>query len=611
MKEIRPEGWLRQQLQIQAAGLTGNLDKFWPDIKDSKWIGGTTDSWERMPYWLDGFIPLAWLLDDEEMKSRANKYMNHIIEHQAPDGWLCPDPDADRSKYDLWALFLILKVMVVYHDFTEDDRIGNVVWKALKYLDRHIDGTTLFNWAQFRWFECLIPIYWLYEKKPEEWLLKLVTKLQCQGFDWLSFFKCWPYKESDGKGRWSLMSHVVNNAMALKSGPLLWRMTGMEEHKNGAEQMADMLDRYHGMVTGVFSGDECLAGVSPVSGTELCAVAEYMYSLEHILSITGEARWGDRLEMIAYNALPATMSPDMWSHQYDQQVNQIECSQQADPIYTTNRGDANIFGLEPNFGCCTSNLHQAWPKLALSTFMRTPDGLAASVYAPSTVDTVINDAHVTITLDTDYPFRQQLRFKVKTDKKVSFALWLRIPEWAEGAWLEKPEGSLPVSKGGFHRLDRVWEGETILTLNLPSRILLKPRPGNMYAVVRGPLVYSLAIGERWERIDSELPYHEAPHCDYEVYPTTPWNYALCLSKDHLEKEAEFMEYPVTKIPFSPDGAPVCVKVHGKRIDWPLIQGSAAPYPPMTGISDTVEELRLIPYGCTNLRLTEMPLLQGT
>jgi DUF1680 family protein len=118
--------------------------------------------------------------------------------------------------------------------------------------------------------------------------------------------------------------------------------------------MVSLLDKYHGMVTGVFSGDECLNGTSPVQGTELCAVAEYMYSLEHLISITGKPHWGDRLERIAYNALPATFSPDMWTHQYDQQVNQVECSIQEHSIFSTNSGSSHIFGLEPNFGCCTA-----------------------------------------------------------------------------------------------------------------------------------------------------------------------------------------------------------------------------------------------------------------
>lgn len=89
IKEVRPEGWLLNQLKIQADGLSGNLDKFWPDIKDSKWVGGTAEGWERMPYWLDGFIPLAWLLNDEDMKSRVCSYIDYIIKHQKPDGWIC------------------------------------------------------------------------------------------------------------------------------------------------------------------------------------------------------------------------------------------------------------------------------------------------------------------------------------------------------------------------------------------------------------------------------------------------------------------------------------------------------------------------------------------
>ena len=56
--EIKPVGWMRRQLEIQAAGLSGNLDKMWPDVRDSAWIGGDREGWERVPYWLDGFIPL-------------------------------------------------------------------------------------------------------------------------------------------------------------------------------------------------------------------------------------------------------------------------------------------------------------------------------------------------------------------------------------------------------------------------------------------------------------------------------------------------------------------------------------------------------------------------
>ena len=78
-KEIKPRGWMRRQLELQAQGLAGNLDKMWPDVADSSWIGGAHEAWERVPYWLDGFIPLAYLLEDEEMIARAKKYVDAIL----------------------------------------------------------------------------------------------------------------------------------------------------------------------------------------------------------------------------------------------------------------------------------------------------------------------------------------------------------------------------------------------------------------------------------------------------------------------------------------------------------------------------------------------------
>ena len=73
--EIKPQGWLKRRLEIQAQGLSGNLDKMWRDVRDSSWIGGDAEGWERVPYWLDGFVPLAYLLEDKDMIARAKKYV--------------------------------------------------------------------------------------------------------------------------------------------------------------------------------------------------------------------------------------------------------------------------------------------------------------------------------------------------------------------------------------------------------------------------------------------------------------------------------------------------------------------------------------------------------
>lgn len=635
--KIRPLGWLERQLRIQAEGISGHLDEFWPDVKDSRWFGGDTEAWERAPYWLDGLIPLAFVLDDDALKEKAVRYVDYILTHQHEDGWLGPramivaSGRPEDARYDLWAQLLAMKVLVQYHDATGDVRAIEAVEKCLRRLDRHIDIAPLFNWGQFRWFEALIAIYWLYEKTGEPWLLELAVKLHAQGFDWRSFFARWPITAPTPKHRWNYMGHVVNNAMAIKAHALWSRFTGDgSDHSpppgTGAEsdradtgdravvyEIIKKLDRYHGMVTGVFTGDECLAGKQPTHGTELCAVVEHAFSLEVLISVLGDLAFADRLEKIIFNALPATFSPDMWSHQYDQQVNQVECSVVENRIWNTNGPASNTFGVEPNYGCCTANLSQGWPKFAANLWMQSPDGgLAAVAYAPSRVETEIDSALVTVTLETEYPFRSTLRFTVNVERPVTFPLWLRIPEWTTLATVRIADGQIEhPAAGTFHRIAREWRGVTEVTLTLPMTPVLRRGYNDAVTLTRGPLVYALKIGEDWRRINENEPYRELPHADWEVYPTTPWNYALAVDEATLLEDVTFTEFPVGETLFSPQGAPVEATVKGRRLpEWGMDHGSAAdaPQSPVTS-AEPLETLTLIPYGCTNLRVTEFPALK--
>ncbi|MBN1581683.1 MAG: glycoside hydrolase family 127 protein [Anaerolineae bacterium] len=619
LQNIHPEGWLAQQLRIQADGLSGHLDTFWPDVKDSQWFGGDAEAWERAPYWLDGVIPLAFLLDDAGLKTRVKRYMDTILTHQGEDGWLGPRTmiaAAGRQanlRYDIWGQLLATKVLAQYGEASGDERVITALDSNLRMLDRHIDQAPLFNWGQFRWFEALVAIYWLYEKKPEQWLIDLAIKLHAQGFNWGAFFARWPLTEPTAKGRWNYMGHVVNNAMAVKAHALWWRITNDPRDRDAVYDMIDKLDRHHGTVTGMFTGDECLAGTSPTQGTELCAVVEYAYSLELLLSILGDATLGDRLEKIVFNALPATFSPDMWAHQYDQQVNQVECSIRENHTWTTNGPESNLFGVEPNYGCCTANLSQGWPKFAAHLWMQPAGGgLAAVAYAPSRASIEIDGVPVMARLETDYPFRESLHLTVTAGRPVTFPLMLRIPAWTSAASIRVGQDDpIHPEAGTFATIDREWRGTTEVSITLPMPATLWHGKNDAVAVERGPLVYSLCIGESWRRVHEDHPYRELPHADWEVYPTTAWNYALQIGQETLEKDVAFAQRPVGNCPFSPQGAPVAAAVRGRRVpEWQIVNGSAGDVPasPVRS-SEPLQDLTLIPYGCTNLRITEFPVLE--
>lgn len=591
-KEIKPRGWLKKQLEIQALGLSGNLDIIWPDVKNSSWIGGDKEGWERVPYWLDGFIPLAYLLEDKDMISRAKKYIDAILSFQKPDGWICPCDDDKREKYDTWAVLLITKTLVVYYDCSGDERIPDVVYRVLKnYYELLKDGKiSLYDWGKARWFEGFVAINFTYERRREEWLKDLAKILKEQGLDYNEAVPLWERPLN----RWRFDTHIVNMGMMLKSEAVSCGILG-EEYTDNAEKLHGILEKYNGTPVGLFTGDECLSGLSPIQGTELCAVAEQMYSYEQLFAFSGENKWAERLELLAFNALPATISDDMWTHQYDQMSNQIACIRfPAKPVFRTNGAESHLFGLEPNYGCCTANFNQAWPKFALSAFMFDGDSIINVLPVPSELKT----ENERIVVETEYPFENSFRYTVEVRDAITFKI--RIPSFAvnltvDGEATEKRELSFDLIAGEKLEIAVSFDG-------MPCFV---DRPHGLKSVKCGSLVFSVPVKFKKRMLEYERDGVERrmPYCDYELIPVSDWNYAYC--SDSLE----FCRNGVGDVPFSSYEPPVTVKTAVRRIDWGYEDGYdtvCAKIPESREPIGDETEIELYPYGCAKLRMTEIP-----
>ena len=473
---------------------------------------------------------------------------------------------------------------------------------ALHHLEK-AEAQPLKEWAIMRWGEEAMVLAWLYNQTGDRKLIELAKILHDQGFDWgkhAAEFR-WPGKVTKEQAK--LPVHGVNNAMAYKYPAVWYLFSGRDADLKATCTFLQQLDKYHLMPAGVHSGDEHYAGRSPVQGTELCTVVEGMYSFEHLLSIVGDPAFGDRLERMTFNALPATFDKTMWSHQYDQQPNQVLCSVHR-RSWVSNGPDSNLFGLEPNFGCCTANFHQGWPKYAANLWMATGDhGIAAVAYGPSELNTRAGGAKVRIVQQTDYPFRDVIRMQVDLDETASFPIEFRIPAWATDASIRvNGRAQRNVQPSSFHRITRTWKKGDLVELRFPMEVRTSKWFNDSVAVERGPLVFSLKIGEDWRKLRDK-----SPAADWEVHPTTPWNFALLATTRSLKVE----ERAIGDYPFSPEGAPVIITARGRKLpSWKMENGSAAA-PPQSPVrsKEPVETLTLIPYGSAKLRITEFPVLE--
>ena len=567
-KEVKPLGWLKRQLEIQAGGLSGNLDKIWPDVRDSAWIGGNREGWERVPYWLDGFIPLAFLLENEDMIARVKRYIDAILAAQKEDGWICPCEEEKRESYDTWAVLLITKVLRVYYECSGDARIPEVLYRVLHnyYSLLKSEKIRLFQWGKFRWYEGFIAIDFVYERYKEAWLLELAEILQKQGADYNAFVDLWKRP----RNHWRLETHIVNIAMMLKAEAVSCKLLG-QPYTDNAEYLRSVLDRYNGTVYESFTGDECLSGLSPVQGTELCAIVEQMYSYELLYAYTGDPKWAERLEVLAFNALPATISEDMWTHQYVQLSNQIACETfLGNPPFRTNNAEAHLFGLEPNYGCCTANFNQGWPKFALSTFMHQDDRVISCTYT--------------------------------VESQCDFTFMIRIPTFAchltvDGAEAEGNMLSFAVKAGECRQIG----------IRFDVKPCLECRPNDLYAVKWGSLIFCVPIQfeKRMREYVKGGVERKFPYCDYEYIPVSDWNYAYCSDVLRVNNKG------VGTIPFSGEEPPVTVKAQVKPINWGLADGYesfCAKVPESLEPIAAAREIELYPYGCAKLRMTELPVI---
>lgn len=629
---IRAKGWLLEMLKRQKSGASGHMDVIYPLVMGERngWLGGDGDQWERGPYWIDGLLPLAYILDDKELKDKVQPWVEWILNSQQPDGFFGPAKDypvedgvqRDNSA-DWWPRMVALKILQQYYSATGDKRVPDFMTKYFRYQLQMLPSQPLGNWtfwSEYRACDNLQAVYWLYNITGDAFLLDLGNLLHKQSYDFTHMFL------ETNKLACLGSIHCVNLAQGLKEPVVYYQQNGDKRYIDAVKKGFEDIKKFNGQAQGMYGADEHLHGNNPTQGIELCSVVEMMYSLEKMIEITGDLSMADHIEKVAFNALPTQITDDFMHKQYFQQANQVMLTRHRRNFFEDDghAGTDLLYGTLSGYACCFSNMHQGWPKFTQNLWYATPDnGLAALIFSPSEVTAkVANGVNIRITEETYYPMDNKIRFTIDIlDKKTSsadFPFHIRIPGWTKNAVITINGSPYKTTDSGKTEIiKRNWKKGDYVELEMPMEIKVEQDwYENSVTVERGPLVYALKIGEDWQKkefADNEKTRYGEPY--WEVRPTTKWNYGLYRLEPNKANELIKVNIDTEKVksdyPWTLGNAPIELKVNAKIIPtWSLYNEMAGPLPhSWSGAGEgTMEEVTLIPYGCTTLRISQFPVV---
>jgi len=348
-------------------------------------------------------------------------------------------------------------------------------------------------------------------------------------------------------------------------------------------------------------------------------MVEFMHSFEMLTKISGNPLWADRCEEIAFNSLPAALTPDFKGLHYLTCPNQIQLDKNNKAPAIQNSGTMFSYSPYEVYRCCQHNVSHGWPYYAEELWLATPDnGLCASLYCASEVTAKVGASRagasaVKIVEQTDYPFSDLVEFTISTTEPARFPLYLRIPRWCSAAALKinGKSADLKSKPLAYAVIDRTWKDGDKITLRLPMQLAVRkwPKNNNAVCVDYGPLTFSLKIGERWAR------YGDRSWPEYEVFPTTPWNYGLVLDAKNPPKSLHVKKKtgPLPPQPFTADAAPIEITAQARKIpEWKADNQGLIGKLPTSPVSSTdpVETVTLIPMGAARLRVSMFPIIAG-
>lgn len=631
---VKAEGFLKEQLLIAKNGMSGHLHELEPEMIYYPYIerravpawngdGANVPGWGAEisgNYWA-GYIQHAFILNDPEMIETATNWVNSMMKNQKPDGYLGTYFEEGDNIYDDYNAQVVcgMRALLSFYEVTGREEILDAVHRCMLWFTEKWAGDNKTVYAGKGLMEGMMLTYWRtgderLVKYAEEYLEYVCKK---------DIFRA-SYKSMLNDEFQYLSNHTAAVSHNFSLPALIYSATGRKELLRASERQLELLRAKSMHITGSpVNIAEYLGPVCATGETEFCNYAFLNTSYGYLASITGEAKYGDYMEENFYNGMEgARKKDDEKAIPYLNAPNQIFATETSSAFC----GDHQVYAPVYTTSCCPVNAVRVLPEFIRNMFVTDKnDNVTVMAYGPCT----LNYKGIELEEKTYYPFRNNVSFEIKKDKE--FALTLKIPMWSKGYTikLNGVEQNFE-EKDSFVTVNRAWKAGDVIEISFKAeievRVIDDTDAASKYplAVKYGPLVYALHLPSEWRPVKGS-PMTALPEgwTWWEIIPTYvdadipdiherigmrryqyPWNIAVdenLSAKDFTIEEIEPHGYAWLN---------PMIKLHAHCYKAPFLTAPYAnktlePFEKYQTVTEKIP-LELVPYGCTNLRITYFP-----
>ena len=601
---MKAEGWMKEVLTTQRNGLTGHIQVAGAPFDKEGWGDATQkkmDRWEdfeQTGYWADGALRCGYLIDDPELTQRVKEWIDFQIDHPKEDGFIGPE------LHNLWPHVVFFRVIMAEYS-------RNPSPKIIKALSNHYKNAarsqTLIKTGGPEWdfnertMLHIEMLCWLYQQTNDAFFIEKAENTYKAFCSRKSPFTMQAFLSDEVP-----IVHSVSSFETLKIPVILYINTGKKEYLDAAIHGIQKVYKYHGLADGIPSGNEAHDGNMPNEVHETCCVSDAQWALGYFLQATGDVQWADLMEKICFNAAFSVVWKDFKSLQYYSSPNQVIAKNNSSFCMYVGGQDRMAYRIAHGPACCNGNMNRMIPLFCSRQWMKKGDnGIVAAMYAPSSFTTKLKGSknEITIQEETNYPFEETIRFRMKMKRSTPFSFWLRIPQWCKGASItvNGQAADIVCKAGTFVEVQRKFSDGDIIELKLPMKAKSVSMPYDGVAFERGPLVFSLNVKAQ-EEITETRELDGIKFQSRILTPLSEWNYAP-VDTENIEV-VNSNDYNNI---WNPEMTPVRLKVKAVTVtNWQLYRDNFTPYMPSVIRKGEEKVIELVPVGTTVLRMTVFP-----